>query len=130
MLLDVERQGHKFYTMKGMSIEQYKEMIDFIQKHHKFGWVDDKTRIKIKGEDHQLHIKYVDCCYDSRFGDIWLVKFRGGGMDLRFATNHFNAVNPAPDYFKYEKLFDWVMDFLKGEWTNRQILKDCAVSDK
>ena len=116
--------------MKGMTIEQYKEMLDFIQKFHRFGYVKDKDRIKIKGEDFQLHIKYVDSCYDSRFSEIWLVKFRGFGNDLCFATNHFAGSNAAPDYFKFDNLFDWVMAFLKGEWTNRQILKDCVVSDK
>jgi hypothetical protein len=27
-------------------------------------------------------------------------------------------------------LFDWVMAFLKGEWTNRNILKECMIDNK
>lgn len=118
--------------MKGMSVAELDQVIQFVKKHHNFGYVPDENRMKIqypcdeKGDDFQLHIKYVDFCYDSRFNDIWLIKFRGF-TNLCFATNHFNAINPKPSYFPYNTLFEWVMGFLKAEWHNKNILRSCVV---
>lgn len=112
-----------------MSLDEFKEVVEFVQKYHRFGWINDENVIKVKGERFALHIKYVDSCYDSRDKSIWMVKFRGFGNNLRFATNHFTGVNPPPDYFKFETLFDWVMAYLKGEWSNNNILKACTVND-
>lgn len=116
--------------MKGMSIEEYKEVIEFIQRFHKFGYIKDENRIKLNGNDFQLHIKYVDNCYDSRFSEVWVISFRGFGNHLRFAVNHFSSLRPEPDNFPFETLFDWVMSFLKGEWDDKKILKDCEVPEK
>lgn len=112
--------------MNGMSLDEFKYVVEFVQKHHKFGYVKDIDRVKVKGKDHLMMIKYVDCTYDSRTHDIWSINFRGFGNDIRLATNHFTGINPAPKDFKYDNLFDWVMVF-KGEWIDSNILKDCKI---
>lgn len=34
-----------------------------------------------------------------------------------------------PKDFPFNSLFDWVMSFLKGEWNDEKVLKQCEVSD-
>lgn len=113
--------------MRGMTIDEYAIITAFIQKHHKFGWVDKADRIQRKGEDHMLMIKYVDSCYDSRDKTIWCITIRQGIDGFRFSTNHF-AVSGTPDYFKFNSLFDWVMAYLDGNWNNNSILRGCIIN--
>ena len=94
--------------MKGMSPQQYGEVLQFIWKHCKFGYIPGERQYP----DGPKMIKYVDTTWDSRFGDIWSITFRGDGV--RLATNHYvgDEVNKAP----FDNLYDWCMAYLKGEW--------------
>lgn len=104
--------------MKGISPEQYVEILKFVQDHCRFGYIPKSKYINAP----QM-IKYVDCTYDSRFGDIWIITFRGSNVTL--ATNHFNSLNPLPKDWKYENLYDWVMAYLKGEWeASKEFIKE------
>jgi hypothetical protein len=98
--------------MKALSMEQYVEIVDFVQKHHRFGWVEENDLVT----EYSYHIKYVDSIYDSRDKTIWCIKFRGMGVNLRFSSNHFNAINPMPKGWKYNSLYDLCMAYLNGEF--------------
>lgn len=101
--------------MKGIKPDQFVEILAFIQRYHKFAlWLDDKQKMELQNKhpnmtEHGFNIKYVDSIYDSRFGDIWQVSFRGMGINNYFHTN-------TDLKLPYDNLFDWVMAFLKKEW--------------
>ena len=112
--------------MKGMNLGEYVIMMEFIQKYHKFAlWLSDedlkernKKHFQMHGAfgEHGLGIKYVDCTYDSRDGNIWTVTFRQGRYGICLSCNHYTALNMPPKNFKFGSLFDWCMAYLKGEW--------------
>jgi hypothetical protein len=114
--------------LKGMSPKEFIEVIDFVEKHHYFAkWLSDEERQKEvekypKITEHGLNVKYVESCYDTRTGDVWKIKFRGFNQ-LSFSTN--SLIGYGTDTLPYETLYDWVMSFLKGEWLDEDILKDC-----
>ena len=111
--------------MRGLTTEEYQQIVDTVNTYHRFGhYLKKENRLQKNGEDFHMNIKYIDTCYDTRDNSIWLIKFRGFGKDLRFSVNHFAGFD-KPDYFKFDSLFDWVMAFLKGEWNNNNILKQC-----
>ena len=91
--------------MQGLTPSQLSEVSEFVQKHHKFGYVREDDRYT----GHEGYcIKYIDACYDSRQADFWAITFRGCGR-INFSTNS--------QYTKpYTTLFDWIMGFLKYEW--------------
>lgn len=95
--------------LKGMKPEQFSEVLKFIDKNAKFAM--------FRGEgdfpNGPKNIKYIDSTFDTRFGDIWSVTFRG--EYIRLATNHF-AMHDMPEGFNYTNLYDWCMAYLKGEW--------------
>lgn len=97
--------------MKGLTPAQLIEITEFIQKHHKFGYVREEDRYN--GELGYC-IKYIDACYDSRYGDYWVVSLRGSGM-IRFTTNAF-VLGDKPKDFPFHSLFEWIMAFLRYEW--------------
>jgi hypothetical protein len=97
--------------MKAMTISEYAEVLQFIQKHHQFYYVPEKDLVT----KHSYSIKYIDCTYDTRFSDIWCIKFRGR-YDYRFAVNTFSFPGAEPDNNIPDSLFEWVMKWLKGEW--------------
>ena len=99
--------------MKALNLKQYIEIVNFIQKHHKFGNVKEEDRIR---EDWCLNIKYVNNCYDTRFGDIWSVSFRGFGQIIDFTTQ----INIEKS-FRFDNLYDCIMAYLKGELTDDEI---------
>jgi hypothetical protein len=113
--------------MKGMSNNELEKVTNFIQKFHHFGWISNEEALKIRGERFNLNIKYIESSYDIRTREIWLIRFRCLGNDLQFSTNHFTIINPPPTHFKFNNLFEWVMNFLKGEWFNSNILKECII---
>jgi hypothetical protein len=78
--------------MKGMSVDEYSIILSMIQGHCAFGYTPEEKRFP----NGPMMIKYVDTCWDSRFGDIWFIEFRGNGV--RLATNHFNSLTPMPKY--------------------------------
>lgn len=106
--------------MKGLTLEQNTNIINFVQKHHKFAFVNTENTIVVNDKPYCLCIKYVDFCYDSRTQDIWAISFRGLGVDLTFATNSLVSNNSK---IPYDSLYDWVMAYLKGEWNDLEILK-------
>jgi hypothetical protein len=80
--------------MKGLNPQQFQEILKYIQDNHAFYHFKEGSK----------SIKYIDSCYDSRFGDIWVVKFRGF-QKWAFSTNHFNVMNPKPKNFTYDNLY-------------------------
>lgn len=98
--------------MTGLTPRQLLEITEFVQKHHKFGYIREEDQYK--GELGYC-IKYIDACYDSRQGDYWALSFRGG-IDIRFTTNAFGLFSEKPKDFPYTNLFDWIMALLKYEW--------------
>lgn len=109
--------------LKALSLQQYSEIVAFVQTHHAFGHVHRKNRIlkSESGLNDCFHIKYIDNIYDTRTMNIWSVSFRGLGTNIRFSTNHFVMHDNKPDDFKYDNIFDWIMAFLKGEWKPSEI---------
>lgn len=109
--------------MKGLTLSQFSEIVEFSQKHHAFAlYIDQEDRIKRKKEfpklpdSHGFGIKYIDSCYDSRIKNIWSISFRQGRYGVQFSVNHYNAVNLPPKEWKYNNLYDLCMDYLKGEF--------------
>lgn len=107
--------------MKGLTTQQFKEVQEFVQKYHAFADISADRSEFPKMDKYGFSIKYIDSCYDTRQRDVWSVKFRGY-YNICFNTNQFGILNPKPKYFKYDNLFDWIMDWLKGEWTNNNII--------
>ncbi len=93
--------------LKGMTIDQFKELVKHVQEKHSF-----------YGFNSTYAIKYIDSCYDSRSSDIWSVSFRGS-INLRFSTNSLIELND----FKYTSLFDWIMAYLQGNWIDENIIE-------
>jgi len=112
--------------MRGLTPEQYIEILAFIQEHHRFGWVEKEKRVT----EYPFNIKYVDACYDSRGKDIWSLSMRP--PNIRFTTNHFNGLSLPPDGWKYNNLYDWIMDYLTGKWepTNEFMIDNTSWSDE
>lgn len=102
-------------NMKGMKSTEFVEMVNFIQKYHKFALcLSDTDKIERLAlypniSEYSFNIKYIDSCYDSRFADVWSVSFRGLGRKVCFHTN-----TNLP--LLYTTLFEWVMAYLKGDW--------------
>ena len=117
--------------MEGMTIEQYAEVVAFSQKHHSFAnWLSEEdaaARVKEfpsmkEFGDHGLNIKYIDCTYDSRDAQVWLVKFRQGRYGWCFSSNHFATIggSKVPKKWKYDKLYDLCMAFLQGRFEPKE----------
>lgn len=109
--------------MKGLTIEEYKEILEFVQEHHRFAlYIEKNKRIERKlkfpnlPSEYGFGIKYVDSCYDSRDKSIWSIKFRVGSFGVSFSTNHYNALNMPPPGWKYHTLYDLCMAYLTGEF--------------
>lgn len=100
-----------------MSLEQYNEVVNFVHKHHNFWKVEDENILKVNGANFRLHINYITSVYDSRYNQIWSIKLN----DLLFRSNHFTYIENKEN-IKYTNLFDWVMAYLKGEWSDRTII--------
>lgn len=51
--------------------------------------------------------------------------------DMDLMTKIFIGIpdKEKPKDFPFNSLFDWVMSFLKGEWNDEKVLKQCEVSD-
>jgi hypothetical protein len=105
--------------MKGMSLEQFTEVTQFVQKYHKFGrWSREIELAAIKDgvspevAEYGYNIKYVRCDYDTRFGDVWGVTFDR----VRFARNYPYIESKLPKDWKYDNIYDLSMAYLKGEF--------------
>lgn len=103
--------------MRGLTLEELNTILQFIEKHHKFGgYIPQRERIV----ERSLHIKYIDFSFDMRDNQIWSVNFRS----VWFRTNVFNAINPPPKGFPYDNLFDWIMGYLSEEWYDEKIIAE------
>jgi len=112
--------------MKGMTLEEYAEVVEFVQNHHPFAksfhggareW--RKRHFPKLPAEYGFGIKYIDNCYDSRDGKVWSITFRQGRHGVCFRCNHFNALNPPPKKWKYDNLYDLCMAWLKGEFREK-----------
>lgn len=107
--------------IKSLTIEQHTEIVKFIQTYHKFaGCVSDEKYAEIiktypNMKRYGLNIKYIDSIYDTRDASVWMIKIRGLGGNYVFSSNHF-AGKTAPKTWKYDDLFNLIMDFLKGDF--------------
>lgn len=107
--------------MKGLTLDQFKEVTEFSQKHHKLAnYLTPEQRLERLKEfpqmgEHGFGIKYIDSCYDSRDASLWSISFRQGSDGVNFRTNHF-AMNDKPFGWKYDNLYDLCMAYLKGEF--------------
>jgi len=107
-----------------MSPDQYNKVLSFIQQHHRFGYISsdgrsEETKQKYPNlPEYGFMIKYIDNCYDTRFGDVWSISFRGMGNNINFRSNSGPEV-------PYDNLYDWVMGYLGGDWvpTKEQALE-------
>ena len=98
-------------VLEGLTFEQYREIVNFVLKYHRFGHINKENNFPAK-----YSIKYIDNCFDTRTLTIWSVSFRGFGTTFRFATNSFVSRD-------YNTLYDWIMAFLKGEYTDLESIK-------
>lgn len=112
--------------MKGLTLDQVKEITEFAQKYHRFArWDSDEDVKEAKSlypkiPDHGFNIKYIDTCYDSREKDVWSISFREGRYGVNFRTNHFGILNPMPKGWKYNNLYDLCMAYLKGDFVPKK----------
>lgn len=77
---------------KGLTIQQYNSILEFVQKYHKFANYDEDLQKEIQEKYPKLpktglSIKYIDSIYDSRDGTIWSISFRRGSLDKTFQLN-------------------------------------------
>lgn len=109
--------------IKGLTLDQFHEIVEFVQKHHRFALYIPKEERPIRKEHFPklsdmvgFGIKYIDSCYDSRDRTIWMITFRRGNLGIRFTTNHYNAMSMPPEDWKYNNLYDLCLDYLTGEF--------------
>ncbi len=106
---------NKTKTMKSLTLKQYVEVVQFVQKYHKFALWQEDEEIKEKQKlypniaEYGMNIKYIDNIYDSRGKDIWSIGFRGMGSHVKFTSNTTLTLT-------YDNMFDWIMDYLTGDW--------------
>lgn len=111
--------------LKGLTIDQHAEILNCIQKYHRFGgYISDEKYAELKKTypnlpQYGFNIKYIDSIYDSRDGKIWMIKFRGLGGNFCFSANHFVG-KQVPKTWKYNNLYDLIMDFLKGDFKPKE----------
>jgi hypothetical protein len=113
--------------MRGLTLKEFEEVIDFVQTNHRFAlFILEKDRPRRKAafpklkSSHGFGIKYVESWYDTRDKSIWSITFSQGGTGVRFATNHFTALNLPPKGWKYDNLYDLCMDFLTGHFEPKE----------
>ena len=79
-----------------MTPEEYCALLQYIQANNSWG----KNMYEVTCVRHRVAIKYVDACYDSRDGRVWLIKLRlGGGEGKRFRIE-------SPEDIK--KIYQWL----------------------
>ncbi len=103
--------------MKGLTPQEFAAITEFVQKHHKFGYVREEDALP--AFPHGLNIKYIDSTYDTRDGVYWVVTLRQGSMGLRFSANHF-VLDSRPADWPYDSLYEWIVAYLTGEWSNEE----------
>jgi hypothetical protein len=80
---------------KYMTVNEYIELLKYIHKNHNFALCQGKA------------IKYVDCTFDNRFGQIFSIRFRGfGNKEIVFSIVNENRDN---------NLKEWIYEWLESE---------------
>lgn len=112
--------------MKGMTFQQYGDVLKLISKYHRFGSPNAFNKQKVEEAIEEgispelakygLSIKYIDNCFDTRTMEVWSVEFRGMGNHIRFATNFPYIPSELPKDWKYDNIYDLTMAYLKGEF--------------
>src|SRR5690242_19106793 len=106
--------------MQGMTVEQFKEVVEFSTRNHgfyRFSENDSDGNACEIPKDKKLNHKYIECRYDSRDAQVWIIIFYGGfSPEVAFACNHFR-LESEENKFEYSTLYEWVMGYLKREWT-------------
>ncbi len=107
--------------MEPMTVVQYAEILEFIQKYCRFGrFMSDaefrEARRKYPKIYRHRTWKYVDAQYNTVDGRVWSISLLGGSVDVTFSTDHFNELRPMPSSWKYKTLYGWVSAYLKGEY--------------
>lgn len=98
--------------MRALSKKEFTEVMDFVQQWHEFADVSKDRSKYPKMEKYGMSIKYIDSTYDNRTQEIFCLTFRSMGEEtVLTTTNIFDG-----DIRKnYESLYDYAMDYLKGE---------------
>ena len=116
--------------MKGIKIDKFVELTEFIQKYHRFALrlsdqqLAELHKIYPNMNDHGFNIKYIDSIYDSRDASFWHISFRGLGNNVCFHTNTDLSV-------EYDSLYDWILAYLTGDWKpTKEELESIIVKDK
>lgn len=116
--------------MEALTSDQFKEILDFVQKYHKFAlWMSDeefKERNNVyfnmgKFGAHGMNIKYIDSCYDSRDAKIWSITFRINiHHKYTFSSNSFALKGKPKSLNRWNSMYDLCMAFIKGEMSDKQ----------
>lgn len=111
--------------MKGMTPAQLVQVVEFVQKHHCFGYVPKENLVT----KYSHGIKYIDPVYDTRDQTFWCIGFRGMSGNITFRTNHF-VLQSTPKGWKYDNLFDLVMAWMKDEFVPKADFYDEHVDSR
>lgn len=113
--------------MNGMTLQQYVDILKFINEYHNFGKLNcvhaGKVEKAIEGgitdelAKYGHNIKYIRNSFDMRTMEVWSIEFSGLGNNIRFATNFPYFPSELPKDWKYDNLYDLSMAYLKGEFT-------------
>jgi hypothetical protein len=102
---------------KGLTLDQFKEIVEFAQNYHEFGrYYDEIERAGITllyPKWKHLHIKRVFSVYFTDTERIFSIAFHSEGIDREFSSSHFNL--PELYGITAASFFDWIMQYLKGE---------------
>ncbi|MFY0516282.1 hypothetical protein ACOMCU_00430 [Lysinibacillus sp. UGB7] len=81
-----------------MSVEEFTDLLAYIQKKHSFGEMKGKL------------IKYISPTYDTRTGKIFHINLSLGGDGLHFSVTNEN---------KHRNLAVWIYEWLDdGDWNS------------
>jgi hypothetical protein len=104
--------------LKGITIERFAEIVDFINQYQKFGKYytpEDRGEIINKYPNWEsLNIKYIEPSYDTRTKTIWAIKFQGIGQ-FRCGCNDYHFPGGEDLNDKFTDFGDYVMAVLTGE---------------
>lgn len=114
--------------MNGMSFEQYKEILNFINIHHKSvtaGYMKPENRIIVNNKWFTTGVVYVDSSIDFRDGQIFSIQLRPIGLSF------YTGINALSNSVDFDNLYDWIMEFLKGNWIpNKEQYKLIKINGK
>lgn len=80
-------------TGKGMTVQEYTELLQYIEKNH--SWKINKGK----------HVKYIDATYDFRVNEYFAIELRGF---FNGSSKEFVIVNENKDKNLKEWIYDWL----------------------